>query len=135
MGAARSLRRSGGAEDGGGTGQRVGGHVFVLDRVRIEVALEARSRYKYVQPRVLREGEGWQVRSPNCSRNIDPSGGEIPIAWLTPGPQASGSGLPAWWQLHARDHAQGLWRPTLRAPTLTEVLQRLVQDPDREYWQ
>lgn len=112
------------------SGQYVGGQVFVLDRVRIEVALEARSRYKYVSPQVLREGLGWKVVSPNCSRNVDPQGGEIDIAWLVP--TAAGSGG---WLLHARDHAQDCWVLRLHAPTLDAALARLVNDESREFWQ
>jgi hypothetical protein len=118
----------------GGTGHRVGGHVFVLDRVRIEVALEGRLRYKYVRPRVLREGLGWKVVSPNCSRSVHPEGGEIDIAWLVP-TQSPGAELPGSWLLHARDHAQGCWVLKLRATTLAAALERLVSDPLREYWQ
>jgi hypothetical protein len=44
-------------------------------------------------PRVLREGLGWKVVSPNCSRNIDREGGEIDIAWLVP-TQTPDSGVP-----------------------------------------
>ena len=111
--------------------------MFVLDRVRIEVALEARSRYKYVQPRVLREGEGWKIVSPNCSRNIAPDGGEIDIAWLVPVPSHDPGlpGLPSAWLLHARDHARACWTLKLRAATLADALARLVADPAREYWQ
>jgi hypothetical protein len=118
----------------GGTGQLVGGHVFVLDRVRIEVALEARARYKYVRPRVLREGLGWKVVSPNCSRSINPAGGEIDIAWLVP-TQSADTGLPGGWLLHARDHAQDCWVLKLLAPNLANALERLVTDPLREFWQ
>jgi hypothetical protein len=117
-----------------GTGQLVGGHVFVLDRVRIEVALEARARYKYVQPRVLREGLGWKVVSPNCSRNVHPEGGEIAIAWLVP-TQAPSATVPSGWLLHARDHAQDCWVLKLRAASLGDALDRLVADPQREFWQ
>ena len=108
--------------------------VLDLDRLRIARALHRRIRYKYVQPRVVREGLGWKVVSPNCSRNVDPQGGEIDIAWLQPGP-AGTNGLPAFWLLHARDHVQGCWALKLRAPTLPDALDRLVQDPHREFWQ
>jgi hypothetical protein len=117
-----------------GSGQLVGGHVFVLDRVRIEVALEARNRYKYVQPRVLREGLGWKIVSPNCSRNVAPDGGEIDIAWLVP-TQSPNAGVPGGWLLHARNHAAACWVLKLRAATLPEALERLVADPQREFWQ
>lgn len=115
------------------TGSLVGGQLFVLDRVRIEVALEQRSRYKYVHPRVLREGLGWKVVSPNCSRNVDRDGGEIDIAWLVP-TQTPDTGVPGAWLLHARDHVEGCWRLKLRAPTLAAALDTLVRDEARDYW-
>ena len=55
-----------------------------------------------MRPRVEREGLGWKVVSPNCSRTVDPAGGEIDIAWLVPASNGH-------WLLHARDHAQGCW--------------------------
>jgi hypothetical protein len=114
------------------TGSAVG-QVFVLDRVRIEVALEARSRYKYVSPRVEREGLGWRVVSPNCSRSVNREGGDILIAWLVP-TQPADSGLPIAWLLHARDHAQQAWVLKLRAADLAEALECLVRDEHREFW-
>lgn len=87
------------------------GGVFELDRTRIERALVGRSRYKYVQPRVERQASGWIVSSPNCSRTVDPSGGEILIAWFEP----DGSGR---WRVHARDHAAGAWQRKLQGLTL-----------------
>ncbi len=77
--------------------------VFELDRRRIQRALRERVRYRYVQPKVMGEvdadGEpaGWRIVSPCCSRNIDPDGGEIDIAWLQPLPDSR-------WRLHMRDH-------------------------------
>jgi hypothetical protein len=123
------------------TGSAVG-QVFVLDRVRIEVALEARSRYKYVSPRVEREGLGWRVVSPNCSRNVSREGGDILIAWLvptlnpaapTPAAEVSASAATAW-SLYARDHAQQAWALKLQAPSLDEALACLVRDEQREFW-
>lgn len=102
--------------------------VLPIDRARIARALARRSRYKYVRPRVEREGPGWKVVSPNCSRNVDPAGGEIGIAWLVP---ASGGH----WLLHARDHAQGCWVLKAAGLRLDEALQRLCSDPAREFWQ
>lgn len=132
MAAARSL-----SSQPPGGGRFEAGAVYVLDRARIEVALEARHRYKYVHPRVLPmtvAGEGWRVVSPNCSRSVDPEGGEIDIAWLQPGPTGA-NGLPVSWNLHARDHAAGTWVLKLRATSLAAVLERLVSDPLKEFWQ
>ncbi len=102
--------------------------VVDISGVRIQRALGRRQRYRYVRPRVQREGPGWSVISPNCSRTVDRSGGEIPIAWLVPG--ADGG-----WQLHARDHAQGRWVLKAAGLSLAGALAQLCADPQREYWQ
>ena len=102
------------------------GLVLPLDALRIERALARRQRYKYVHPRVVAEGEGWKVVSPNCSRNVDPDGGEIDIAWLQPAGEAG-------WQLHARCADAGGWRLSRQGP-LHELLDLLCADPAREFW-
>lgn len=104
-----------------------GGRVFALDAARIQAALARRARYRYVQPSVLPEGAGWKIASPNCSRNIDPNGGEIDIAWFQP--LADGR-----WLLHARDHAAGAWRASCCTPTLAAALELVCVDEDRVYW-
>jgi hypothetical protein len=101
--------------------------VSALDRARIARALARRARYRYVRPRVEREGLGWRVVSPNCSRNIDPSGGEIGIAWLLPASDGR-------WLLHARDHRAGCWVLKAAGLRIDEALQRLCSDPRREFW-
>ena len=103
------------------------GQVVDLSPARIQRALAARRRYKYVQPRVEREGEGWRIVSPNCSRNIDPQGGEIAIAWLQP----DAGGL---WQLHSRDHVKQAWRLEVPGLTLADALVLLCDDPLGVYW-
>lgn len=100
--------------------------VSSLDARRIERALAGRARYKYVQPRLQREGLGWAVLSPNCSRNIDAHGGEIFIAWLVPTDDGS-------WLLHSREHAQDCWLLRRQGP-LPQLLEALCADTQREYW-
>ncbi len=104
------------------------GLVSALDARRIEKALPRRARYKYVHPRVLREGAGWKIVSPNCSRSVHPQGGEIDIAWLVPAEQGG-------WLLHARNHKQGSWVLKQHAATLSVLLTHLCWDADREFWQ
>ena len=101
--------------------------VVDLVAARIERALAQRARYRYVRPRVAREGQGWAVHSPNCSRNIDPAGGEIAIAWLLPSNEGP-------WLLHARDHAHGCWRLQAAGLSLDAALQQLCSDPQRIFW-
>jgi hypothetical protein len=101
--------------------------VVSLTQARIERALQRRTRYRYVAPRVVAEGTGWLVLCANCSRNIDPAGGEIPIAWLQP--DAAGT-----WTLHARDHASTAWVARDFGLTLDLALEQLCSDPERIYW-
>lgn len=101
--------------------------VLALDRARIARALGRRERYRYVRPRVEREGRGWKVVSPNCSRSVDPAGGDIDIAWLV---RASNGQ----WLLHARDHHAGCWVLKAASLRMDDALQRLCSDPHREFW-
>jgi hypothetical protein len=105
-----------------------GGTVVALDARRIERALAGRARYKYVRPRIEREGAGWKVVSPNCSRNIDRAGGEVDIAWFEPG--ADGR-----WRLHARDHAHGRWVLRAEGLALPQALALVCADTERAFWQ
>ena len=122
--------RSGAPADGPADqpSMQAGARLLSLDARRIERALQARTRYKYVHPRVEREGLGWKVVCSTCSRNIDPQGGEIDIAWLVP---HDGGG----WLLFSRDHALDLWQLRRQGDSLPAALAHLCADPDREYWQ
>jgi len=103
------------------------GQVVALVQARIERALLQRLRYRYVQPHVEREGAGWKVVSPNCSRHIDPNGGDIQIAWFEP--LADGR-----WTLHGRDHVRGAWRIDASAVTLDAALERVCTDVLGRFW-
>ncbi len=101
--------------------------VHDLDRRRIERALAKRARYRYVQPSVQRGADSsWVVHSPCCSRNVDPTGGVIPIAWLVP--------HDGGWTLHAHDHSQGRWVAHQVSRQLTDLLDELCADPLRVFW-
>jgi hypothetical protein len=108
--------------------------VVELAPARITRALQHRSRYRYVQPRVQRwvgeggeAGEGWQIVSPNCSRSIDAAGGEIAIAAFEP--VADGR-----WRLHARDHRHACWQLTREDLSLDEAIAVVCTDPLGVYW-
>lgn len=114
------------------------GQVRDLMQHRLERALRQRVRYRYVRPRVLREGERFRIQSPCCSRNVDPSGGLIDIALLVPR-LAPASANPAaqvlqGWRLCARDHVQGIWVPQLENETLDALLDVLCRDQKRLFW-
>lgn len=103
-------------------------HPNDLDRRRIERALGGRKRYRYVTPEVRSVDEGYLVRSPCCSRNVDPEGGVIDIALLR---YRSGT---APWRLYGREDGPGRW--TLRGSYagLAELLDHLARDPGRVFW-
>jgi hypothetical protein len=107
--------------------------VVSMDRLRIERALAGRARYRYVQPTVVPAGTGegpsggWKIVSPNCSRTVDPAGGDIDIAWFEP----VGHGR---WALHARDHRLSQWHLQAAALPLAEAVQRVCSDPLGRFW-
>jgi hypothetical protein len=92
---------------------------------RVLRALRRRRRYRYVQPQVRREDTGYVVLSPCCSRNVDPAGGVIPIAWI--------ERMPDGWRLNRRDHATGHWVSAAEG-ALPRVLDLLSTDPERVFW-
>lgn len=91
-----------------------------------------RTRYRYVRPRVESAGAGWKIVSPNCSRKVDRSGGEIDIAWFQPENPPCADGPR--WQVHARDHRQGCWQLQAHGLTLSEALALVCTDPLGVYW-
>ncbi|NPT33312.1 DUF3024 domain-containing protein [Paraburkholderia xenovorans] len=103
------------------------GGLFDLTLRQIERALRERTRYRYVSPRVLREGQGFRIESPCCSRNVDTAGGVIDIAWLT----RDEDGV---WRLSARDHALHRWMLQHESTDLAELLDALCIDRERVFW-
>ncbi len=99
-----------------------------LDARRIERALEMRQRYRYVQPLELGEPGGYRVLSPCCSRRVDVAGGTIDIARLRYDARKDR------WQLLAKDHSRDRWLPQAQG-RLHELLELLVTDPGRVFWQ
>lgn len=98
-----------------------------MDRVRIERALRHRVRYRYVQPRIERaEWGGWVITSPCCSRNIDPNGGVIDIAWVEPVEDA--------WALYFKDHVHDRWVLHDESRHLQPLLDEICVDPMRVFW-
>lgn len=93
----------------------------------IERALKERVRYRYVQPVVLHEGEGFRIEAPCCSRNVNREGGVIDIALLAPSPDGR-------WALHRRDHTSGTWVLADGALNLGEALDTVCVDAERTFW-
>lgn len=101
--------------------------VHEMDRVRIVRALRQRVRYRYVQPQVERADEGgWVIKSPCCSRNIDPTGGVIDIAWVEPTEGA--------WALYFKDHVHERWVLHDESRHLQPLLDELCVDTMRVFW-
>jgi hypothetical protein len=104
-------------------------HPNDLDRKRIERALKARKRYRYVTPSVATAIGGYRIESPCCSRNVDRDGGVVDVALLLH--DADG----ARWQLFRKDHKSDLWQLDSTHDRLPAALERLNADPDRTFWQ
>ena len=104
-------------------------HTNDLDLKRIERALRARKRYRYVRPKVLAVAGGYRIESPCCSRNIDADGGIIDVALLQYDLEQST------WQLYRKDHRNGTWEFHSTCLRLPKVLERLNTDPERKFWQ
>ena len=104
-------------------------HPNDFDRKRIERALKARKRYRYVSPSVAPVTGGYRVESPCCSRNIDPDGGVIDVALLLHDPANR-----HWW-LFCKDHGIGAWRLHSIHERIAAALDLLGEDPDRAFWQ
>lgn len=120
-------RRDGASQTAPAHAARAGGRVLDFMRQRLQRALRQRVRYRYVRPRVLREGESFRIESPCCSRNVDATGGVIDIALLSPA-------TPPGWRLHARDHAAGIWVLQHESQQLDELLDLLCIDAQRVFW-
>jgi len=103
-------------------------HPNDVDRKRIERALASRARYRYVTPEVIAAENGYIVRSPCCSRNVDADGGTIDIAWLT------WDSLWQCWLLHCKDHTTGRWTQIADFFSLAEALRPVLDDPHRLFW-
>lgn len=104
-------------------------HPNELDLRRIERAIRDRARYRYVTPRVVAAANGYLVRSPCCSRNIDPDGGEIDVAWVR------WCDVQRGWELLGKDHGGDRWIADSAFARLPDLLARLNHDPDRKFWQ
>ncbi len=104
-------------------------HPNDLDRKRIERALKARERYRYVKPRVTTTIGGYRIESPCCSRNIDREGGVIDVALLLY--DADG----ARWELFNKNHETGRWQLDSTHERMPSALERLNVDSERTFWQ
>ena len=104
-------------------------HPNDVDRKRIERTLTQRLRYRYVSPEVFPIENGYQIKSPCCSRNIDKSGGVIDVARL------EFVAAQRIWRLYRKEHKQSQWLLHSEFERLTELMDQLNQDPERIFWQ
>jgi hypothetical protein len=100
-----------------------------FDRKRIERAIGTRKRYRYVSPSVELIGGGYLVRSPCCSRKIEPTGGIVDIALLIH------TNAPQRWRLYRKDHGRKQWQLHGLYERLGDLLEQLDADPARQFWQ
>jgi Protein of unknown function (DUF3024) len=104
-------------------------HPNDFDLRRIERALKARKRYRYVSPNVATVAGGYRIESPCCSRNIDRDGGVIDVALLIFDADRAA------WRLFRKNHDRQAWEFHSTHARLIELLQELNADPEREFWQ
>jgi hypothetical protein len=104
-------------------------HPNDFDRRRIDRALKARKRYRYVTPSVFAVTNGYRIEAPCCSRNINPNGGIVDVALLLYDEDRS------LWQLFRKDHGNATWQFHSNHDRLVELLDFLNVDPDRQFWQ
>lgn len=104
-------------------------HPNELDRKRIERALKARQRYRYVSPNVNGVTGGYLIDSPCCSRNIDAEGGVIDVALL------HHDAASTMWQLFRKDHKSGVWELHSTHQRLASATDAVNADPERVFWQ
>lgn len=104
-------------------------HPNELDRKRIERAIEARKRYRYVSPHVVPMEGGYLIESPCCSRNVDPEGGMVDVARIL----CDGTRGP--WRLFRKDHIRNEWEFYGTYLRLNALLDHLNADPERKFWQ
>lgn len=109
--------------------KRMPRHPNEMDAMRVTRVIEQRERYRYVSPAVKSVENGYLVRSPCCSRNVDPDGGEIDIAWLDWNERQQE------WILLRKDHKADCWVEDSRYARLGELLMRLNADPQKVFWQ
>jgi hypothetical protein len=104
-------------------------HPNDFDRKRIERAIKARKRYRYVTPRVAAVTNGYRIEAPCCSRNIDRDGGVVDVALLLYNEDGAA------WQLFRKDHSSATWEFHSNHGRLVELLDQLNIDAGREFWQ
>src|ERR1017187_9076325 len=104
-------------------------HPNEVDRKRIERAIEHRKRYRYVSPSVHPIENGYWVKSPCCSRNVDPDGGVVDVAIVqyVQGPRP--------WRLYRKEHSTTVWHVSAEYERLGDLLEQLNADPQRAFWQ
>lgn len=104
-------------------------HPNEFDLKRIERALQARVRYRYVNPSVEAVAGGYRIEAPCCSRNIDPEGGIIDIALMLYDADTRA------WRLYYKNHARAAWELANTHARLHDLLTQVNEDPDRQFWQ
>lgn len=100
-----------------------------LDLRRILRILKKRERYRYVTVNIAPSENGYRILSPCCSRNIAPGGNLIDIALIEYDKSAKA------WALFSKVHELNEWRLHHRSGSLTSLVEYLIADPAKDFWQ
>jgi hypothetical protein len=99
-----------------------------FDRKRIQLAVAARKRYRFVKAAVRPAEGGFRIESPCCSRRVDPNGGVVNIALLL-------YREPGVWQLYGMDRETAGWLLHRTYEKLGDLLEELKTDAGQLFWQ
>ena len=100
-----------------------------FDLRRLKRMLEKRERYRYVTVSITPTDNGYLITSPCCSRSVSPDGALIDIA-LIEYEEAS-----EMWKLSAKNHVEGQWDLQRSSETLKQLVEYLLLDPSKVFWQ
>jgi hypothetical protein len=100
-----------------------------LDLRRIKRMLEKRERYRYVTVNIAPTPCGYQITSPCCSRSIASDGQMIDIALIEYDETFTT------WKLFNKDHAGNSWCLHHCSETLKTMVEYLITDPAKVFWQ
>lgn len=100
-----------------------------FDLRRLKRMLEKRERYRYVTVSIAPTTRGYHITSPCCSRSIASDGHLIDIAMIEY-EDASSS-----WKLFGKNHTDNTWSLHHRSDSLRPLVEYLIADPSKTFWQ
>ena len=100
-----------------------------LDLRRLKRMLAKRERYRYVTVRVTPTTMGYLITSPCCSRVVSAEGALIDIALI------EYEATSERWTISSKNHIEGQWDLQRCAEALRPLVEYLLRDPARVFWQ